>query len=404
MPCHQQLALSSCRFAQQYQGLQILFGWHHLIPASLPQHVPSTGCRTRCHPSSLLCPSCLAAVYLSHALLTPLKPHVFLSQDAGGLRDELVAAILATAQRHCKEWEEEEIQPTMPVAVVPCSALSGGWAPGSQPFAYGRVECPSMPRTDRLPLLAESKKPVGLASKIHTCRQSALLPVPPVLVGEGLEELRAAMQGALDGPSASSPPQGPKGQRATAAKQGLATAFATALGGAAAGLEEGKVEVAGDAELEEQERALLGLSEDELLAWLGEGGVAGSVGKSVEAAGAESAGADGDDGWGTPPPAGFAEALKQAGLTGGRAGLLQQEAEGEWDEDEEGEWFEGEEGEGEGEEEVAEEGEGEVAGLGELGPEEAALLELSEEQLLELVESGEEGLPKVPSLNDLPDA
>lgn len=361
-------------------------------------HMLVTGCKTSFRPSSLLSSS----ASLPPTFLKPINPLVCLSQDAGGLRDELVAAILATAQRHCKEWEEEEIQPTMPVAVVPCSALSGGLAPGSQPFAYGRVECPSMPMTDRLPLLAGSKKPARLASKMYTCCQFALLPVPPILVGEGLEGLRAAMQGALDGPSASSPPQGQKGQRAAAAKQGLATAFATALGGAAVGLEEGKVEVAGDAELEEQERALLGLSEDELLARLGEGGVAGSVGKSVEASGAESAGGDGDDGWSTPPPAGFAEALKQAGLTGGRAGLFQQEAEGEWDEDEEGEWFEeGEDGEGEGEE-VAEEGEG--AGLGELGPEEAALLELSEEQLLELVESGEEGLPKVPSLNDLPDA
>ena len=134
-----------------------------------------------------------------------------------------------------------------------------------------------MPMTDRLPLLAGSKKPAGLASKIHTCLQSALLPVPPILVGEGLEELRAAMQGALDGPSASGPSPGHKGQQAAAAKQGLATAFATALGGAAAGLEQGKVEVAGDAELEEQERALLGLSEDELLARVGEGGVEASV-------------------------------------------------------------------------------------------------------------------------------
>lgn len=250
------------------------------------------------------------------------------------------------------------------------------------------------------------------------CIQRAKQATLVACAGEGLEHLRAAMQGALEGPSSSGGPrqqQTSQGQRSgNGGKQGLASAFAAALGGAAAvagagGLEEGRVEVAGDAELEEQERALLGLSEDELLARLGEGGVGKSAGNSVGSGSGAVEGDDDDDGWGTPPPAGFAEAARRAGLAGGRAGLFQEEDEGEWvevEEGEEGEWFEA--GEGEGEEQEGQEGEGEgtdeVAGLEELGADEAALLELSEEQLMELVKDGEEGLPKVPSLNDLPDA
>ncbi|KAG1673633.1 hypothetical protein FOA52_013297 [Chlamydomonas sp. UWO 241] len=58
------------------------------------------------------------------------RPHVVAlnkmdMEDAGGLREELIEAIEAAAMRHRTEWANEEWVPSVPVMVVPVSALEG---------------------------------------------------------------------------------------------------------------------------------------------------------------------------------------------------------------------------------------------------------------------------------------